>query len=191
VILLALSYVRNLYVYYTNWDNTIDNDHGVRCNIVNGMIYVDFELKKGRPDAIFTQPMRTVRMWGHRGWGAGMPNWQFGYPGFRWWFIEYDPEVKEIELLGCGFGWEYPYFSSNAGIIVEMPLWLLLIPPLLAQWLDRRNRRPLESSCFCLKCGYDLRASKERCPECGTPIPLRKDFKPPQTDPPPEALPPT
>ena len=39
--------------------------------------------------------------------------------------------------------------------------------PLISQWRDRnRARRAL-----CMKCGYDLRASEGRCPECGEPIP--------------------
>lgn len=45
-------------------------------------------------------------------------------------------------------------------------LWLVL-------FFRRRARRPKQG--FCPQCGYDLRASKERCPECGMPVVAQPD----------------
>jgi hypothetical protein len=59
------------------------------------------------------------------------------------------------------------------------PYWLILLPfqiipaiwlfKIQKQW--RRKRRGL-----CAKCAYDLRSSTDKCPECGTPIPPRKEI---------------
>jgi hypothetical protein len=54
--------------------------------------------------------------------------------------------------------------------ILAVPHWLLAVAfaalPLGRwwRWMRRRRRRPSA----CASCGYDLRATPERCPECGT-----------------------
>jgi hypothetical protein len=53
---------------------------------------------------------------------------------------------------------------------LTVPYWLLVLiaVPLPAAWRVRRARvRRRLSSGQCLHCGYDLRATPERCPECG------------------------
>ena len=62
--------------------------------------------------------------------------------------------------------------ESKHSIVIELPYWLpLTLAAIPTAILWHRDRRP-KPGC-CLTCGYDLRASKKTCPECGTAIPAR------------------
>jgi hypothetical protein len=64
-------------------------------------------------------------------------------------------------------------FPGFNGWYLQLPLWLITMPalvlPLIAlrRWCVGRYRR---LSGLCPSCGYDLRESKDRCPECGRAI---------------------
>lgn len=100
------------------------------------------------------------------------------------------PIAKETDLLlgadfwghrWAGFGCYYKeigYPSSSDGVWrrnwfewqIAGPHWVLVLVfavPLVVRcvFAYRRARRP---PLLCDKCGYDLRATPERCPECGT-----------------------
>ena len=89
-----------------------------------------------------------------------------------------------------GANWDFPLRGFNAAGIefggswgedgsilwnLRMPCWMLAavtaLPLPLAAWGVVRRRRVRRSARLglCRHCGYDLRASPERCPECGTP----------------------
>jgi hypothetical protein len=59
--------------------------------------------------------------------------------------------------------------SGDQSRAVQVPHWfvaaLAAVPPAL--WL-RRRRADRRRAGLCMRCSYDLRASPDRCPECGT-----------------------
>jgi hypothetical protein len=74
-----------------------------------------------------------------------------------------------------------PGISPDQGRSIEwevlVPDWALtiLFATLPASWIAMHLRRKLRRSMnLCQSCGYDLRATPERCPECGTVPPIAK-----------------
>ena len=65
--------------------------------------------------------------------------------------------------------------SPVAGFVLGLIVWVtgLEIPALcVVMWIRYRERRRRWDHDACPECGYDLRASPGRCPECGA-IPER------------------
>jgi predicted Zn-ribbon and HTH transcriptional regulator len=70
-----------------------------------------------------------------------------------------------------------PKLTSSSGRRTFVSLWSLMIAemqlPVLSAifWLRRQLQRRQQALVgHCVSCGYDLRASSQRCPECGTPF---------------------
>ena len=87
----------------------------------------------------------------------------------------YDWEI--VGFRGFDTEWWPQFGASGTGVLVRIPLWM---PTLLFGYLTWRLRfapanllRRRKKLGLCVKCGYDLRASKDRCPECGSTIDAR------------------
>jgi hypothetical protein len=77
------------------------------------------------------------------------------------------------EFLGFAW-WRWASGRGNSIVMFAAPVWSLvavtLIVPvgwvLIRVYRSRVRRRKLRAGC-CVSCGYDLRATPGRCPECG------------------------
>ena len=79
----------------------------------------------------------------------------------RFGFIQSGPDrVRGVEgTTVSSTSWWVPHWFLAAVLAMPLALWLVIARPLRA-----RRRRALRQ---CVQCGYDLRASAGRCPECG------------------------
>lgn len=113
--------------------------------------------------------------------GPRPPTARTGYSAWRW------DRISIRRLSACvrngilGFEFSPPRRVSGFWRLC-LPYWpfilLTAIPPW--RWGRRVYRlRRLRSRTHCLVCGYDLRASGYRCPECGTRTTLLPPAEPP------------
>jgi hypothetical protein len=102
------------------------------------------------------------------GWRSGqMP------PGSSNWNLK--NTATSVRFLGLSYQMG-EIVPGVVGRCLVLPFWFLCLTsfPLPVLWLRdmRRRRRIRRGPHLCLNCGYDLRASPERCPECGTVRPI-------------------
>lgn len=99
-----------------------------------------------------------------------------GNPARRWQLLGFEwAEYRGIPPLSS-YAPRNPADQLVLGRRWVIPYWAVVIPAGIGiiMWVRRailrhRERRRLLAG-LCIRCGYDLRASKERCPECGAAI---------------------
>jgi hypothetical protein len=102
------------------------------------------------------------------GWTA-IPLESSGRAPLFGWQVFYGGRIVVERLNFLGFQWRTVTLGTTDAVwSVRIPLWLpaSVSAVLPALWLSKRLRRRRRG--LCPNCGYDLRATPDRCPECGT-----------------------
>lgn len=108
----------------------------------------------------------------------GAPAVPRGSAGIGW---TWETSRVHPQSFGSWLWWDHYLDQQPAGSVecwrLAVRPWLLvpvfLIPPLtwVRAFVQRHRLHRRLARGLCATCGYDLRASHERCPECGAPIP--------------------
>ena len=139
------------------WDNRLYRQHvGYRWS--GGLVGMDSRSGQVRLRRVIFVDFRELRQ---RGWLAGRVG---PLPSMHRWGFAFNYWAKRKPLC---------LRTGNVTVdALVVPYWFLalLFAILPVVWFRRWRHRIPPGHCH--KCGYDLRASEERCPECGTSFPL-------------------
>ena len=110
-----------------------------------------------------SRPLAAVYPFEH--YGANQHEWYGNWGDIPGW------SARQTSVLGFTVG----SGASGAGakFVFAIPLWFVGVAfgsPLMLLWLLRRRAKRRPGTNLCENCGYDLRATPERCPECGTEV---------------------
>lgn len=138
----------------THSDRMLSLSHGeIRWSRGSDTLFIGGMVPPGKP--VGTMDWNWGRLGvGHMGWETPPPRTYWNRLGFASW----DDGIETS-------------FSSIGRHYFSAPIWLavlafLILPGLWTVWRLRSSRRALAGQCAL--CGYDLRATPKRCPECGT-----------------------
>ncbi|HXE52093.1 MAG TPA: hypothetical protein VN541_03720, partial [Tepidisphaeraceae bacterium] len=138
------------------------------------------EIGRGRwvVDVDFAGPRCRLTLWHYqRPLRQDYPNWPLvRFHGVGWFVDNY--RISGIGWLGFaaareGADYEYTHVTAMTDWYLQCPLWfLVLATALLPGWSLvrlrlRSTRKKQQQRGCCPICGYDLRATPSRCPECG------------------------
>lgn len=170
------------YDYFDGWESRTGSSgpHGdryVNQLIVSsqGAVSLNRITQARVGDAVSAGWKETENRTGWRWFGGGIAAGRQWAPSIRPYYFPYRAPDGFITWLGFGFRTK----TIDSGpvrhrqVSVMFPYWL--VATLLAVWpgallfaLSRRRSRSTVG--LCANCGYDLRASPDRCPECGTAV---------------------
>jgi hypothetical protein len=167
LILLPLSHHRRLYVGWQRLEQgTYPDNHAVELFVTDGSLAFDFIARDTfwLSDFQLTPPDWWDRRGLYAGADAARPISSFSPP-------------EAFTRLGVHLHYERQPVGARRVTLqqttIALPLWLLFLlsatPPAIA--CRRQRRRRATRTSHCPDCGYDLRATPDRCPECGRNIP--------------------
>ncbi|HEY2586206.1 MAG TPA: hypothetical protein VGI81_10630 [Tepidisphaeraceae bacterium] len=108
---------------------------------------------------------------------APFPGYPYGAELSEWTAMGLHWRHEGMTLQRPGDGKVVMVLTRSNIFAVWLGLPMLLSAVLPAWWMIRsRKLKRKGGTGTCRVCGYDLRASTERCPECGTPIPRVDEF---------------
>lgn len=157
-VLLALVWLRSFFA---------QDDVRVGRSSADGTRHHDLHIRSGGLVAA------EFGRWTDWGMEDPWPETRRRFAGLRWTHESSPPAPQGI---GSWIWWDHYVDQPSGGGAnevwrVQVRPWLLLVPPMILPtlWLRRFvRRRRMRRSGLCRACGYDLRATTDRCPECGT-----------------------